>query len=66
MVLNLFVISSNSPIEWAWVKNNNLPWLLLYPKSNGVPAHWPRRISGPILHVFPHPRGLNGDNQGAD
>ena len=34
---------------------------MLYPKSDGVPTHWPRQISCLMLHMSTHPRELSGE-----
>ena len=36
---------------------------MLYPKSDGVPSHWPHQISCPMLHMSTHPRELSGEEQ---
>ena len=35
--------------------------VVLYSKSDKVPAHWPRRTLGPIHHVSPHPCEFKGE-----
>ena len=35
--------------------------VLLYSKSDKVPAHWPHRTLGPIHHVSPYPYEFKGE-----
>ena len=37
--------------------------LLLYPKSDGMPTHWPRQVSCPTLHMSAHSCKLRMEEQ---